>query len=144
MSLKSSDYRTIFYLQLLVYDLYIFVHDLYVYRYMKPGCCPICVTYKYFIFIINITHCLYTSKRGTVTCCDMNGKEIWWFEDASFLRSPRGVVVDNHGFVFVAGEQSGNIVVISPDGNSAIKVYQISVRLRYLSLTCKTIYIRHR
>ena len=69
----------------------------------------------------------YTSKTGTVTCCDMNGKEIWRFEDTSLLRSPRGVVVDNHGFVFVAGEQSGNIVVISPDGNSAKEVYQIAV-----------------
>jgi outer membrane protein assembly factor BamB len=69
----------------------------------------------------------HTSKTGTVTCCDMNGKEIWRFEDTSFLRSPRSVVVDNHGFVFVAGEQSGNIVVISPDGNSAKEVYQISV-----------------
>jgi hypothetical protein len=29
--------------------------------------------------------------------------------------------------VFVAGEQSGSIVVISPDGNSAKEVYQISV-----------------
>ena len=66
----------------------------------------------------------HTSKTGTVTCCDMNGKEIWRFEDTSFLRSPRSVVVDNHGFVFVAGEQSGNIVVISPDGNSAKEVFE--------------------
>jgi hypothetical protein len=69
---------------------------------------------------------LYTSKKGTVTCCDMKGKEIWRFEDTSLLRSPWGVVVDNYGFVFVAGEQSGNIVVISPDGNTSKEVYQIS------------------
>jgi hypothetical protein len=50
----------------------------------------------------------------------MNGKSIWSFEDTSRLRSPRGVVVDNQGFVFVAGEQSGNIVMISPDGNSEL------------------------
>ena len=56
----------------------------------------------------------------------MNGKSIWSFKDTSVLRSPRGVVVDNQGFVFVAGEQSGNIVVISPDGNSSKEVYQIS------------------
>ena len=68
----------------------------------------------------------YTSNTGTVTCCDMKGKEIWRFQDPSLLRSPRGVVVDNHGFVYVAGEQSGNIVVISPDGNSSKEVYQIS------------------
>jgi hypothetical protein len=68
----------------------------------------------------------YTSNTETVICCDMNGKQIWLFEDTSVLRSPRGVVVDNHGFVFVAGEKSGNIVVISPDGNSSKEVYQIS------------------
>jgi hypothetical protein len=69
---------------------------------------------------------LYTSDTETVNCCDMNGKPIWSFKDTSLLRSPRGVVVDNQGFVFVAGEQSGNVVVISPDGNSSKEVYQIS------------------
>jgi hypothetical protein len=43
----------------------------------------------------------------------MNGKQIWKFQDTSPLHSPRGVVVDNQGFVFVAGEKSGNIVVIA-------------------------------
>jgi DNA-binding beta-propeller fold protein YncE len=56
----------------------------------------------------------------------MNGKQIWKFQDTSLLRSPQGVVVDNQGFVYVAGEKSGNIVVISPDGNSSNEVYQIS------------------
>jgi len=69
---------------------------------------------------------VYTSNTETVTCCDMNGKQIWSFADTSLLRSPRGVVVDNQGFVFVSGEQSGNIVVISPDGNSAKEVCRIS------------------
>jgi hypothetical protein len=68
----------------------------------------------------------YTSNTDTVACCDMNGKPIWSFKDTSLLRSPRGVVISNHGFVFVAGEKSGNIVVISPDGNSSKEVYQIS------------------
>ena len=68
----------------------------------------------------------YTSNTQTVSCCTLNGQEIWSFEDTSLLRSPRGVVVDNEGFVFVSGEQSGNIVVISPDGNAAKEVYQIS------------------
>ena len=67
----------------------------------------------------------YTSDTEIVSCCDMNGKLIWSFKDTSRLRSPRGVVVDYQGFVFVAGETSGNIVVISPDGNSSKEVYQI-------------------
>jgi hypothetical protein len=69
---------------------------------------------------------LYTSNTETVSCCDMNGKEIWRFQDTLSLRTPRGVVVDNNGFVFVAGEKSGNIVMISPDGKSSKEVYQIS------------------
>ena len=68
----------------------------------------------------------FTSNTGIINCCAINGKEIWRFQDTSHLRSPRGGVVGNHGFVFVTGEQSGNIVVISPDGNSANEVYQIS------------------
>ena len=68
----------------------------------------------------------YTSNTETVSCCEMNGKSIWRFKHTSLLHSPRGVVVDNHGFVFVAGEKSGNIVVISPDGNSDKETYQIS------------------
>jgi hypothetical protein len=48
----------------------------------------------------------------------MNEKQIWSFKDTPVLRSPRDVVVDNHGFVFVAGEKSGNIVLISSDRNS--------------------------
>ena len=67
-----------------------------------------------------------TSSTSTLSCCDMNGKEIWRFEGISFLRSPRGVVVDHQGFAFAAGEKSRNIVVISADGNSTKEVYQIS------------------
>jgi hypothetical protein len=68
----------------------------------------------------------YTCGTEIVSCCDMNGQSIWRFQDTSLLRSPRGVVVDNQGFVFVGGETSSNIVVISPDGNSVKEVYQIS------------------
>jgi hypothetical protein len=68
----------------------------------------------------------YTSDTETVSCCDMNGKQIWRFKDISLLLSPRGVVVSNQGVVFVAGEKSDNIVAISPDGNSAKEVYKIS------------------
>ena len=70
---------------------------------------------------------LYISDTETVCCCDMNGKQMLSFNDTSLLHVPRGIVVYNDGLVFVAGKQTGNIVVISPDGNSAKEVYQISV-----------------
>jgi hypothetical protein len=44
---------------------------------------------------------------------------MWSFNDTSLLHVPRGIVVDSDGFVFVTGKKTGNIVVISPDGNSA-------------------------
>jgi hypothetical protein len=69
---------------------------------------------------------IYISDTKIVSCCDMNEKQIWSFNDTSLLRSPRGVVVDNDAIVFVIGKQTGKIVVISPDGNSAKEVYQIS------------------
>jgi hypothetical protein len=69
---------------------------------------------------------LYISDTETVSCYDMNGKHMWSFNDTSLLHQPRGIVVDSDGFVFVAGKQTGNIVVMSPDGNSAKEVYQIS------------------
>ena len=67
----------------------------------------------------------YTSNTATGGCFDINGKQIWRFGDTSCLRSARGIVVDNEDFVFVAGEQSGSVVVISLDGISSKEVYQI-------------------
>jgi outer membrane protein assembly factor BamB len=50
---------------------------------------------------------LYISDTKTVSCYDMNGKQIWSFNDTSLLREPRGIVVDNDGFVFATGKQTG-------------------------------------
>ena len=86
----------------------------------------------------------FTSSTSTVSCCDMNGKEIWRFEGISLLRSPRGVVVDHQGFAFAAGEKSRNIVVISVDGNSQRRYIRfqvqeqcvmIKVKMKYLCVT---------
>jgi DNA-binding beta-propeller fold protein YncE len=68
----------------------------------------------------------YTPNTESVNCCDINGKSICRLLDTSLRRSPRGAVVNNQGFVFVAGEQSRNIVVISPDGNSSKEEYHFS------------------
>jgi DNA-binding beta-propeller fold protein YncE len=78
-----------------------------------------------YAFRVNINKLLYISDTETVSCYDMNGKHMWSFSDTSLLHQPRGIVVDSDGFVFVTGKKTGNIVVISPDGNSAKEVYQI-------------------
>ena len=45
----------------------------------------------------------YTSKlTNTVTCCDLQGKTQWKFNDIRVLEGPSGVTVDNDGNVYVA------------------------------------------
>ena len=65
-----------------------------------------------------MNHSACTVLYINVSCCDKNGKSIWRFEDTSVLRSPCGVVVDNQGFVFVAGEKSGSPRAMCYDKNN--------------------------
>jgi DNA-binding beta-propeller fold protein YncE len=59
----------------------------------------------------------YTNwNTHTVTCCDLQGTIQWKFKDERVLRCPLGISVDNDGNVYVAGRDSINVVVISPDG----------------------------
>ncbi|CAG2208906.1 unnamed protein product [Mytilus edulis] len=61
----------------------------------------------------------YTNfNTHSVTCCDYHGEQQWIFCDFDCLRSPLGISVDNNGNVFVAGYDTHNVVVISPDGQS--------------------------
>ena len=53
---------------------------------------------------------------NTVTCCDTHGTTQWEFRDERVLQYPNGITVDNDGNVYVAGYNSNNVVVISPDG----------------------------
>ena len=51
-----------------------------------------------------------------MTCCDLQGTTQWEFKDERVLKFPLGISVDNDGNVYVAGCDSSNVVVISPDG----------------------------
>jgi DNA-binding beta-propeller fold protein YncE len=77
--------------------------------------------------IRNMTHVIYVATLGdklyytnynihTVTCCDLQGTTQWEFKDERVLKCPLGISVDNDGNVYVAGHESINVVVISPDG----------------------------
>jgi DNA-binding beta-propeller fold protein YncE len=60
----------------------------------------------------------YTNwKTHTVTCCDLQGITQWEFKDERVLKCPLGISVDNDGNVYVAGRDSINVMVISPDGH---------------------------
>lgn len=41
---------------------------------------------------------------------------MWKFKDEGVLEYPQGITIDNNGNTFVAGMDSCNVVVISPDG----------------------------
>ncbi|CAC5394051.1 unnamed protein product [Mytilus coruscus] len=52
----------------------------------------------------------------SVVCCYRNGSHVWTFKKHSVLNGSRGITVDNDGNVFVVGEISSNVVIISNDG----------------------------
>lgn len=55
-------------------------------------------------------------QEHTVICYDINGSVLWQFKDETVLQNPSGISVDNKCNVFVAGLQSNNVVVLSPNG----------------------------
>lgn len=55
-------------------------------------------------------------ESNDVTCYDEQGTIQWRFMNESILKSPHGITVDNIGNIYVAGNQSNNVVVISADG----------------------------
>ncbi|XP_076088225.1 uncharacterized protein LOC143058638 [Mytilus galloprovincialis] len=52
----------------------------------------------------------------SVVCCDRNGSHVWRFKEESVLKNSRGITVDNEGNVFLVGQHSSNVVIISNDG----------------------------
>lgn len=71
-----------------------------------------------FSYVSSFRNNLYfTDKiKHSVTCCDINGTTKWELKDLGILRRPLGVCVDQDGFVYVVGNKTINVIVISPDG----------------------------
>lgn len=55
-------------------------------------------------------------ESNSVTCYDIRGTVQWIFKNECVLKSPRGISVDNDGNLYVVGNSSTNVVVISVDG----------------------------
>lgn len=57
----------------------------------------------------------FTHSDNNSVTCDWQGKIQWNFHNRE-ITFPFGVTVDTDGNVFVAGNNSNNVIVISPDG----------------------------
>lgn len=53
---------------------------------------------------------------NSMVCCDRNGSSFWTFKDTLVLKCPSGITIDNDVNVFVIGETTSNVVLISNDG----------------------------
>ena len=54
--------------------------------------------------------------NNSVTCYTINGEKLWEFNDASVLRQPIGVAVDNNCNIYVTSFYYSKVIVLSPDG----------------------------
>ncbi|CAG2201116.1 unnamed protein product [Mytilus edulis] len=69
-------------------------------------------------------------ETNTVTCYNIQGRLQWTFQNMSVLKHPKGIDVDNDGNVYVAGTNSQNVLVISPDGKRHREVLTLSDGLK--------------
>lgn len=58
---------------------------------------------------------LTDSGNNKLYCCDLFGKIIWEFKDDS-MKMPSSVTVDRNHNVYVAGDRSKNVFILSSDG----------------------------
>ncbi|CAC5422508.1 unnamed protein product [Mytilus coruscus] len=56
------------------------------------------------------------SATSVVTCYQMNGENIWEFNDVSKLKNPYGITIDNDSNIYIASWGTNSIVVLPPDG----------------------------
>ena len=54
--------------------------------------------------------------NNSVTCYTINGEKLWQFNDASVLKQPVGVAVDNNCNIYVTSFYYSKVIVLSPDG----------------------------
>jgi sugar lactone lactonase YvrE len=50
------------------------------------------------------------------------GQNSWTFKEDNVLRKPAGIALDQNSNVFVAGNGTNNVVVLSPDGKNCREI----------------------
>jgi hypothetical protein len=62
------------------------------------------------------------SVTNTIYCYTLTGQHIWTFKDHNVLREPRGIALDRNRNVYVAGYETNNVVVLSPEGKNCRQI----------------------
>jgi outer membrane protein assembly factor BamB len=68
-------------------------------------------------------------RTNTIYCYTLTGQQIWTFKDENVLRVPRGIALDKNKNVYVAGRESKNVVVLSPDGKTRRTFSSLKVQI---------------
>ena len=83
---------------------------------------PIVGVYSTYISLCDDTiKCTYW-KSNTIHCYTLKGQPIWTFKDEKVLQKTVGIALDKHRNVYVAGYETNNIVVLSPDGSNGREI----------------------
>ena len=61
-------------------------------------------------------------KANKIYCYTSTGKEMWTFNTEHVLRKPVGIALDKNRNVYVAGYETNNVIVVSPDGKNCRKI----------------------
>ncbi|CAC5406808.1 unnamed protein product [Mytilus coruscus] len=78
----------------------------------------------------------HTSQNGlSVSCSESNGKVLWTFCSEK-LKQPRGITVDSRRNVYVVGEASNNLIVITEDGSKFTELLTKTDELKKPTAVC--------
>jgi outer membrane protein assembly factor BamB len=61
-------------------------------------------------------------KTNKIYCYTLTGQRIWTFKDKNVIRQPIGIALDKNRNVYVAGYETNNVIVLSPDGKSCRQI----------------------
>jgi hypothetical protein len=59
---------------------------------------------------------------NTIYCYTLTGQKIWAFKDENVIRKPIGIALDKNRNIYVAGNETNNVVVLSPDGKNCREI----------------------
>ena len=62
------------------------------------------------------------SVPNTIYCYTLTGQQIWTFKDQNILWEPREIALDRNRNVYVAGYETNNVVVLSPEGKNCRQI----------------------